>query len=142
MAIPPHKRPSAIANIKLEKKPVASLQDIGGLRPAWRVSQLEMVDPFGWHNIDEPTLHYIRGKLANYESMTMHEIFVKGKTYNHGVSLNKLCAAALKRLQVLHLDDLDEVHRLRLSGVERVWGIRDLNVLNLLWWDPFHQICP
>jgi len=88
------------------------------------------------------TLHYIREKLAEYETMTMNEIFVVGKPYNHGVPIYKLCGEAQRRLRELNLDDLDELHRLRLSGPERVWGIRDLNVLNLLWWDPNHQICP
>ena len=118
------------------------MQDFGRLNPAWRINQIEMRDPYGWHEIDEKTLHYIRTKLGNYESMTVNEIFVQNKKYNHGVPVARLCPAAQKRLRELNLDDLDEVHRLRLSGAERVWGIRDLNVLNLLWWDPTHEICP
>lgn len=143
MVIPKHKRPSILADIpKTKKIPVASREDFGRLNPAWRVNLLEMCDPFGWHRVDGQTLQYIRGKLSLYESMTMNEIFVRDKKYNHAVSVNKLCPEARRRLRDLRLDDLEEVHRLRLSGAERVWGIRDLNALILLWWDPKHEICP
>ncbi len=40
------------------------------MNPSWRVSKIEMVDPYGWHNLDAKTLLYIKDKLANFESMT------------------------------------------------------------------------
>lgn len=101
-----------------------------------------MCDPFGWHEIDEPTLHDIRKKLANFESMTMNEIFVIAKDRNHAVSIDKLCGPAQQRLKDLKLDDIEQLYSLRLSGAERVWSIRELNALILLWWDPNHQVCP
>lgn len=140
--IPKHKQPSALSLPPVEKKPVGSFQDFGKLNPAWRFHLLELCDPFGWHKLDENRLHYIRQKLSHYESMTMNEIFVVGKKYNHAVSFKNLTSAAQNRLWALNLEDTEQVHRLRLSGAERVWGIRDLNVLNLLWWDPDHLICP
>ena len=30
----------------------------------------------------------------------------------------------------------------RISGPGRVWGIREEHVLDLLWWDPRHEVCP
>lgn len=112
------------------------------MNPAWRFNMLELCDPFGWHTLDEAGLRYIREKLAHYESMTMNEIFVTGKKYNHAVSVQDLCGEARGRLWELNLEHLEQIHRLRLSGAERVWGIRELNVLNLLWWDPDHLVCP
>ena len=35
-----------------------------------------------------------------------------------------------------------DMHSLRLSGQERVWGILDQGVLSVLWWDPDHAVCP
>ena len=55
---------------------------------------------------------------------------------NHEVEVGRLCTDARKRLVALHLDDIDKLVSLRLSGKERVWGIRDADVLQLLWWDP------
>ena len=140
--IPKHKRPSALAVLPVEKKPVGNLLDYGSMNPAWRFNRLELCDPFGWHGLDEVGLRYIREKLSHYESMTMNEIFVTGKKYNHPVPVKDLCPEARNRLWKLNLEDLEQIHRLRLSGAERVWGIRQLNVLSLLWWDPDHLVCP
>lgn len=112
------------------------------MKPAWRLNLLEMCDPFGWHVLDEQKVREIRQKLANFESMTMREIFVVNRSNNHPVKFADLCAGARERLWKLNLEDTEEIHSLRLSGAERVWGIRELNVLNLLWWDPDHLICP
>lgn len=103
---------------------------------------LELCDPFGWHVLDEAKLREIRQKLAHFESMTLNEIFVVNRANNHPVKLADLCPEARERLWKLNLEDTEVIHSLRLSGTERVWGIRELNVLNLLWWDPDHLICP
>jgi hypothetical protein len=101
-----------------------------------------MQDPFGWHVLDEKTLHYIREKLATFEGRTLNEIFIVSKKQNHPVPVKGLCSDAQRRLQELKLLDVEEVYCLHLSGKERIWGIRDLNVLILLWWDPDHKVCP
>lgn len=142
MAKPKHKRPSLIEEPKPSKTPKAIGIDIWSLNPAWRIKILEMQNPFGWHEIDEATLHYIRQKLSDFERMTLNEIFVVAKKQNHPVPVKGLCPEAQKRLEELKLFDVDEVYCLHLSGKERVWGIRDLNVLILLWWDPNHEVCP
>jgi len=103
---------------------------------------LQMIDPFGWHRLDSGKVRDIRDKLAAFEGMTWNEILVKGKKQNHSVPRQDLCKAARDRLTEIKLDDIDELVSLRLSGRERVWGIRSHNVLTVLWWDPDHAICP
>lgn len=103
---------------------------------------MEFRDPFGWHTVDEKTLHDIRGKLAAFETRTLNEIFIASKKQNHAVPVKGLCSDAQKRLEELRLLDVDEVYCLHLSGTERVWGFLIQNVLNLLWWDPEHCVCP
>ena len=43
-------------------------------------------------------------------------------------------------VRILQLDDNETLISLRLKGRQRVWGIRILSVLNLLWWDPEHEV--
>lgn len=112
------------------------------MKPAWRISRLEMRDPFGWHRIDEEALNGIREKLRWFESMTLREIFIIGKHLNHSVTRDKLCPDAQRRLADLRMDDIEELHTLHLTGTKRVWGILSENVISLLWWDPDHQVCP
>lgn len=117
--------------------------DSDSLNPAWRVSNLETVDPFGWHKItDQETMNVIREKLKGFESMTWHEILIKAKKQNHSIQREKLCPDAQKRLRALNLDDQDDFVSLRVTGEQRIWGIKQHNVLLLLWWDPGHKICP
>ena len=101
---------------------------------------MELVDPFGWHQLDGVTLLYIRERLAHFESMTWGEILVGAKKQNHSIAVHKLSPAAQKRLAALKLI-LEEVISLRLSGRERIFGYLENGVLTLLWWDPLHQVC-
>lgn len=110
--------------------------------PSWRLSRLEMVDPFGWHNIKTSQLHYVRERLQNFESMTWNQIIVEGKKHNHTVKTSSIAKTARDRLKDLRLDEVDELVSLKLSGEERVWGIRQGSALLLLWWDPLHKVCP
>ena len=67
---------------------------------------------------------------------------IKSKKFHHLVKVENLSAEAQGYLDRVGLDDVDELVSLRLSGRERVWGILDENILNLLWWVPEHQVCP
>lgn len=61
---------------------------------------------------------------------------------SHAVPISKICPEAQGRLKELKQDDVDELISLRLTGKKRVWGIRDQNILKILWWDPEHTVCP
>ncbi|OKH29650.1 hypothetical protein NIES2101_43170 [Calothrix sp. HK-06] len=125
-----------------QAKIVSSPDSYNKMNPSWRVSKIEMVDPYGWHNLDARTLLYIKDKLANFESMTWSEILVEGKKFNHSVNVQDLCTEAQTRLRETKQDDLDQLVSLRLTGKQRVWGILDQGVMTLLWWDPEHDVCP
>jgi hypothetical protein len=103
---------------------------------------MEMVDPFGWHGVTAEKLKEIRQKLGQLEGSTWRDILVRDSKYNHFISPAKLCKEARDRLRDLRLDDTDVLLTLRLSGKERVWGILDVNILLVLWWDPEHLVYP
>jgi hypothetical protein len=105
---------------------------------------MELVEPYGWHNLDARGIGSVRSRLSDFETMTWAEILVEGKKFHHAVSVEQLCKEARDRLNHLFRGniDVDELVSLRLSGKERVWGILDNGVLALLWWDPQHQVCP
>src|SRR5680860_208464 len=117
-------------------------------RGRFQVDTIENGDPtrpeggWGWQNVSRATVvERILYKLAHFETMTFPDIerAVKG---SHNVSYDQLCRDAQKRLEERGLEDLDQLFSLRLSGKERIWGIREGNVLRILWWDPKHQVCP
>lgn len=103
---------------------------------------MEVVGPFGWHQVDGFLTLKLREKLAHFESRTWNEILVQSNKQNHAVDKNRLSRVAQRRLEALQADDVDSLVSLRLSGRERVWGILRGAILDLLWWDPEHQVYP
>jgi hypothetical protein len=110
--------------------------------PAWRLDLFDAEGPWGRGGIElQHIWDDIFPKLKNYESMRWGEI-LKDQRRNHSVRKTALIKEAQERLIKLRLDDIDELFRFRLTGEQRVWGIRDGFVFSILWWDPFHAICP
>jgi hypothetical protein len=138
------KKPKALIAVVPQKQPriASDPTSYHERKPSWRVSRIDLVDPYGWHRLSATELHTIRDKLAHFESMTWADILIKAKKHNHSVPISDLCSQAQGRLKEIHCDDLDELLSLHLSGLERVWGILDRGVMTLLWWDPKHQVCP
>lgn len=86
-------------------------------------------------------------KLKDFESKKWWELenekFGKaGKSKHHWVKVNKIIKPAQKRLSELNIDDIDEIFSIRLTGTQRVWGLRDYNYFKILWFDFNHEICP
>jgi hypothetical protein len=86
--------------------------------------------------------------LLRFETMTWNEIMQAsgGKSQGHGtnshfVYAENLCREAQKRLDELKIYD-DQIFSLRLSGLERLWGIIDDGVFHVVWHDKKHEVCP
>jgi hypothetical protein len=118
-------------------------EDTNQMRPVWSIRSFDVDGEWGRSRVSVPNHLWddLFAKLRNYESMTWGEI-LKDKDRNHSVAVSDLTKSARERLKDIHQDDVDSLFRLRLTGKQRVWGIRDGYVLRLLWWDPDHEICP
>jgi len=110
-------------------------------RITWHINTLDIDGPWGWKDID-PTVLWdtLLHRLSNFETMKWSEIKAD-KKYNHSIPISDLSPAAQRRLTDIEQDDIDELFSLRLSGQERVFGIRERHILKLLWWDPRHEVC-
>ena len=117
--------------------------DANKSNPVWSITIFDVDGPWGRERIEQSETLWsdIFPKLKNYESMTWGDI-LKDKTRNHSVTVDQLIKAARQRLDELKQNDVDELFRFRLSGQQRVWGIRDGRVFKILWWDPHHEIAP
>ena len=127
-----------------QKQPKTSVppQDYYNQKPAWRISRIELIASYSWQNLNAEKLREIHIKLSNFESMTWREILLDSKKQNHTVPIGSLSKQARDRLIEMNLDDLDELTSLRLSGPERIWGILNQGTMELLWWDPRHEVYP
>jgi len=100
---------------------------------------LDTKSEWGWHQVDAQTaLGCIHCKLRDFEHMTWLDIERGG---SHPVEVSRIIREAQRRLQELRINQ-DPLFSLRLSGRERIWGVRVGNVLSVIWWDPKHAICP
>lgn len=106
----------------------------------WHLRLIDFEFEYGWLNIDIETFRsQIINKMRSVELMTWDQI---KKADSHNIAITSLIPEARKRLEQLHLLDAGELFSLRLSGIERIWGIRDKTTFKVLWWDPQHKICP
>lgn len=96
--------------------------------------------PWGWNKIkDSSILLTIQERLKNVETMKWPEI---ENRHNHFIQVKNIGKEAKKRLREINLEDCDTLFSFRVSGKKRLWGIRDNEVLNILWWDPEHTVYP
>ena len=144
------KSPKFKVEPKAEKNARASFDPESSNRqtPCWQLSQIDFEGPWGWGDMGRDVLlDEIHRKLSNFESMTWGEILAatggrRSGNNSHFVSIEDLCREARQRLEELRRNDLDELFSLRLTGRGRVWGVRIGRVLQVLWYDRDHQVCP
>ena len=116
------------------------MPSIGARTFSWRVGCVDLDGKWGWERVKIKLLFSaIIPKLQHYATMNWGS--VEGAD-SHFVSFDQLCDAAQTRLVELRKEDISELFSLRMAGKKRIWGHRDLACLNLLWWDPNHEVCP
>jgi hypothetical protein len=125
----------------LAKVPRADLPNVGDMKFCWRVSDIDWQGPWGWSKATcEQLLTDVIPKLHDFESMTWGQ--VDGPTGSHFVDVTALVDEAQRRLTEIGKDEQGCLFSLRITGRIRLWGIREIAVLRLLWWDPEHSVCP
>lgn len=108
--------------------------------PVWCIEYLESDGPWNWKCLDgQVFFSEILPKVKNFEKMFWKDILNRN---SHEVNVSQISDEAQKRLSKLKLDDVDTLVSLRLTGKQRIWGIRVENIFKVLWWDPEHQVYP
>jgi hypothetical protein len=133
------KQPRMAAAPQLRKMAKASLR-IDGESLAWRFSSSDKGGTWAWTNLNQPEEHKrVIERLHEFEKKNWDEII---KTGSHPIPVGGLTPPARVRLTEIEQDDIDELFSLRVNGVNRVWCIRDCNIMKVLWWDLDHEVCP
>lgn len=133
------KVPKSLNSPSESKTPKAGVVPSDQLRPEFRTDQMDMEGPWGWNQFDPLQIKELFQKIFESQKLTWQELRNNG---SHLVNRNIFCPEAQKRLIQIKQDDLDELFSLRITARKRVWGIKDGNLLWLLWWDPEHTVCP
>lgn len=133
----PKRTPVSATNRADEKNVKTAVQPTPDT-PSWRFSTVDKGGPFPWPVGTEVELDILQ-KLRQFDTMRWKEI--EGPDH-HAIERHKLSKDAKDRLTQIKQDDVDEIFSFHFSGKPRIIGIRDRNVVRLLWWDPEHGVCP
>ena len=112
--------------------------------PAWQFHRCdEDHSLWGWGKLTEKQHLDIIKSLHGFERTTWTQIkqAAGGRssgTNSHPLPIDGFNKNAIKRLQELKLDDIDELFSLRLNNTLRLYGIKDGRVLRFIWHDPHH----
>lgn len=106
----------------------------------WRIGRLQYKEEslYSWRMSADKLIEVVQ-KLGGWEGSSLDEILGRN---SHEVKVEQLAKEAQKEMVRLKIDDVESLLSLRLRGKERIWGIRRGQVVELLWWDPEHEVCP
>ena len=112
-------------------------------RICWRFCHVDHDGPWGFGAVDGDRLRWLMERLAQFESMTVNEIFNNGGYPGKDYDVHRIpTPAALARLEELQLADMTKIWCLRLQGEPRLYGFLVGHAVHVVWWDPEHRIWP
>jgi hypothetical protein len=136
------KKPKIVENVQSKKSPViaesVSLYDDD--KAAWRVGRIQIVDPYGFHELDATGIARVKERLASLERSTWKDIFIRDAEYNHQIEVQNLRCQIAKKWMEDHLPDQPCLWTIRVTARERIWGILAEKAYQIVFWDPEHLI--
>jgi hypothetical protein len=109
-------------------------------KAAWRVSKIQLIEPYGWHELSPFEVAKIKDRLSSFEKNTWKEIFVDQARFHHRISADELKCSTARQWMKKNMPDQDYLWTLRVTGAERIWGILSQGAYQVLFWDPEHLI--
>ncbi len=113
-----------------------------GRRLVWRFADVDHEGAWGFGVLSGNELVELLKHMANFESMTIRELFYMGDEPGKHYAVDALPAEALARLVQLRREDETALARLRTAAKRRLYGFLRDNVFHVLWWDPEHKVYP
>ncbi len=108
--------------------------------PVWMAGAVDLDGRWGWKKIGYSLFFdCILPKIQDFEKMRWSEILGKN---SHEINVGQIIKPAQDRLRDLKMDDCDTLVSIRLTGKQRIWGIKIGKTFKILWWDPEHEIYP
>lgn len=117
-------------------------------RISWAISTFDYDGPWGIEAVKkENWIKHLTVHISSFETMTWDELLkasggrAEGKGNNHHeINVDNLSKKAKGRLNEINwIEDTDTIFSLRLQSKIRIYGVRDDNILKILWFDPWHD---
>ncbi|QSZ54648.1 hypothetical protein AYX19_17780 [Paenarthrobacter ureafaciens] len=117
-------------------------EDVRSRRLVWRFSEVDRDGDWDPTAIQPGHFENLLQKMADFESMTIGEIFKPGSEHGKRYPVERLPSHTQARLAEIERDDETELARLRCGGAPRLYGFLRDHVFHVLWWDPKHAVFP
>lgn len=109
----------------------------------WRVIE-KYIDyddeEWGWKQVDiRRFFQKLLPRLHDYETMTWDEIFRRQSC--HSWEIGEIPIKAQRKLREKYPEN-ETFHQIDMEQPCRLLGIRDRQILYLIWYDPHHTVCP
>jgi hypothetical protein len=124
------------------KKEAKHLKDPEGYQHQLIAWHFQCMDVGGEWPCTCQTINDLMGLLCEYEKMTWGEADLRRHT--HPMPTHRICERAQNRLMALRYEDAASLYQFEIAGgqTRRLWGFRQQNILQILWWDPNHTVYP
>ena len=114
-----------------------------GMQFRWRVTERYIDyddEEWGWGKIDiYRFFQRLLPRLHQYETMTWGELFNRQSC--HAWDVNDMRTDAQRKLREKYPEH-DTFHQIDMEQPCRLLGIRDRQIMHLVWHDPNHTTCP
>jgi hypothetical protein len=138
------KGPKALEPVSGQKTPVIaeSVTVYEDRKLAWRISKIQLIEPYGWHVLDATSVAEMKQKLGSLERNTWRDVFVRDARNNHSIRTDQLKCPIARKWMAEYMPDQPLLWTIRVSGKERIWGIISEGAYQIVFWDPDHLIWP
>lgn len=108
-------------------------------KPSWSFARCDQDGKWAFtrENIGDEFWTVVFPFLKNIETQTWGEIVVGAKKQHHTIEVKDLNKCAQDRLRALHIE-CDEVVSLRVEGKIRIYGLWQMAMCCILWYDRDH----
>jgi hypothetical protein len=124
------------------KQPFDSLPEPFDRELLFRFDRVDFDSQWDFSAINTEDLRDLLERLKSLSNNKVKEIFGENGAGKHYAELGSGFNPLAKKRLVLKYDGLDHIHRIRISGTKRFYGILEGNVFSIVWWDPNHEIWP
>lgn len=109
----------------------------------WRAQYARWEGPWAWELASpRDILADVVRVLHEYEMGSWSDL-VNGSRHNHYITVESIVHEAQQDLEKHWPEDLpDRLWSLHIHGKVRIWGIRQGDVFQLVWYDPEHTVFP
>ncbi len=119
------KNPNSVQSVSGKKVPAVAgeVTPYNEEKAAWRFGRIQLVEPYGWHELDLAGVNKVKARLAELERCTWKDIFVRDADENHCFTVATLKCPIARAWLEENMPDQPSIWTIKVASKERIWGI-------------------